>query len=119
VLGGHKALDHLTIFQVRFDDLINVCVVNVRVPNPLGINHRHRAARTPVKAAGLVHPNFAGARQTKGLDLGFATVKSGLCIVLGTARLIVFALIEAKKDVPLEIGWGLGSAHPAILGLLG
>jgi len=39
--------------------------------------------------------------------------------VLGTARLIVFALIEAKKDVPLEIGWGLGSAHPAILGLLG
>jgi hypothetical protein len=119
VLGGHKTLDHLTIFQVRFNDFVDVRVVDVRIPNPLGIDHRHRAARTSVKAAGLVHPNFAGARQAKGLDLGFAMVKSSLCVVLGTARLIVFALIEAKKDVPLEIGWGLVGTHPAILGLLG
>jgi hypothetical protein len=45
-------------------------------------------------------------------------VKSGLRVVLGATSLVVFAFIEAKKDVPLEIGWGLGSAHPAILGLL-
>jgi hypothetical protein len=54
-----------------------------------------------------------------GLDLGFAVVKSGLGVVLGATSFVVFAFIEAKKDVPLEIGRGLGSAHPAILGLLG
>jgi hypothetical protein len=54
-----------------------------------------------------------------GFDLGFAVVKRRLCVVLGTTGFVVFALIEAKKDVPLEIGWGLVGTHPAILGLLG
>ena len=43
-------------------------------------------------------------------------VKSVLGALLGTAGLVVFALVQAKKDVPLEVRAGVFVGHGRILG---
>jgi hypothetical protein len=43
-------------------------------------------------------------------------VKSGLGVVLRATGLVVFALVQAKKDMAFEIGAGGLGGHPAILG---
>jgi hypothetical protein len=43
-------------------------------------------------------------------------VKGGLSALLGTAGLVVFALVQAKKDVLLEVGAGIFNGHARILG---
>jgi hypothetical protein len=48
--------------------------------------------------------------------LGFAVVKGLLRALLGATRLVVFALIQAKEDVALEIGIGVFNGHGGILG---
>jgi hypothetical protein len=43
-------------------------------------------------------------------------VKGLLRALLGAAGLVVFALIQAKEDVALEIGAGVFNSHIRILG---
>jgi hypothetical protein len=43
-------------------------------------------------------------------------VKGGLGVVLCATGFVVFSLVQAKKDVALEIRAGGFGAHPAILG---
>jgi hypothetical protein len=92
---------------MRFNDFVNVTLIHIGVPNALWIHHGHGAARTTVQTPRLVHPNLAGAGQAQILDSGFAMVKRCLGVVLGAASLVVFSLVEAKKDVALEIGVGI------------
>ncbi len=39
-----QAFDNLAIFEVGFDDFINVVLVNIGVPDGFGVNHRNRPA---------------------------------------------------------------------------
>ena len=55
-----QALDDLAALQVRVDDLVDVALVDVGVPDALGIDDRDRAAGAAVEAAGLVDAHLAG-----------------------------------------------------------
>jgi len=112
--GQNQPFDHFAVFQVRFDNVFNVVVVDKTVPNAFGVNHRDRAASAAVKAAGAVDANAAFAHQTGLFDQLFTVVKAFAGVVLGAAVFAVFALIDAKKDVPFVVRfvsrrWGNGS----------
>lgn len=101
--GCQQALHHLTVFQVRLDNFINVAGIYIAVPNGFRINHRHWSGGATVKATCLVDPNLAGAIKSGGLDLGLAAVKGGHGSVTGAAGFPLFALIEAEKYMSLVV----------------
>ena len=105
-----QSLHHLAIFQVRFDDFVNILGIHIGVPNRFRVDHGDRTGAATVQTARLVHPDFAGPGQTGGFHLEFAAVKARLRLVVGTAFFAVFTLVEAKKDMPPVVGrgWGLG-----------
>ena len=115
--GQNQPFDHFAVFQVRFDNVLNVVVVDKTVPNAFGVNHRDRAAGAAVKAAGAVDANAAFAHQTGLFDQLFAVVKAFAGVVLGAAVFAIFALIDAKKDVAGVIGFGGGSGGRGDVGV--
>src|SRR5262245_391347 len=76
-----KPLDDLALLEMRVDDLVDVVLVDVRVPDRLRVHHRHRSARTAVQAAGLVDAHAARSGQLLGLHALLAVVERGLGIV--------------------------------------
>jgi hypothetical protein len=108
-----QPLDHLAVFQMRFDDIVNVVVVHKAVPHTLGVHHRHRAARAAVQTTRFVHADLPLAAQIGFFDQLFAAVKALLRMVLEAAVFTVFALVEAKKDVAFVIRFigGLFGSH--------
>jgi hypothetical protein len=99
-----QALHHLTVFQVGFDDFVDVLQVDVAVPHAFGLHHGHRPRSATVQATRLVHAHLARSVQAGGLDLLFAALEAGLSILAGTAGLTIGAGIQAKKDVALKVG---------------
>jgi hypothetical protein len=106
--GQNQPLDHFAVFQVRFDDVLNVVVVDKAVPHALGVNHRDGAASAAIQAAAAVDADAAFAHQTGLFDQFFAVVKAFAGVVLGAAVLAIFALIDAKKDVARVVRFGFG-----------
>ena len=78
-------------------------LVDVGVPDGLGVDHRHRAAGAAVQAARLVDAHAARPGQTRGLDARLAVVEAGLRVMLRAAGLAVVALVEAEEDVVLVV----------------
>src|SRR4029079_3368469 len=50
-----QALHHLAVLHVLLDDLVDVVLVDVRVPDAFRVHHGNRAALAAVHATGLVH----------------------------------------------------------------
>src|SRR6188508_527533 len=100
---GQQALHDLAVLQVRIDDLVDVVLVDVGVPDGLGIDHRHRPAGAAVEAPGLVHPDAARPGKLLLLDPRLAVVECLLGIVILAACLAVVALVEAEEDVALVV----------------
>src|SRR5688572_15618639 len=113
VRGCQQAFDHLPILEVRFDDLVDVVLVDIGVPDRFGVDHDHGPRGAAVEAAGLVDADLARTGQALRLHLCLAPVKRLLGMVLGTTGLTVLALVQAKEDVALVIG--IRVAHAAIL----
>src|SRR5207245_7462078 len=98
-----QALHRLALLQVRIDDLVDVVLVDVGVPDGVGVDHRHRTAGAAVQAACLVDAHLARAGQALGLDARLAVVEAGLRIVVGAAGLADVAAVQAEEDVPLVV----------------
>jgi hypothetical protein len=112
VVRQSQTLDHFAVLQMRFDDFIDVVIVDIGVPNRLGIHHQHRAAGTPVQATSLVDTHAIDAIDAELFDLGFAMFPSGLRLVIRATRFFIFPLVEAKKYVVFEVALG---CHAPIL----
>ena len=96
---NHKALDHLSILQVTFNNFIHIVVVHHRVPNTFWIHHRHGAACTAIQATRFIHARTTNAGKACSFNLRFAVVKRFLRTVVGAAILAVVSLIQAEKNV--------------------
>src|SRR4029078_5749733 len=83
------------------DDLVDIVLVHVGVPDLLGIDHDHRSLLATIQATRLIDAHLALAGELEGLDLRFCIVEHRLCIVVPTTGVAVFALIEAEKYMML------------------
>jgi hypothetical protein len=106
VVRQSQTLDHFAVLQMRFDDFINVVIVDIGVPNRLGIHHQHRPAGTPVQATGLVDTHAIDAVDTELFNLSFAMFPSGLRLMIRATRFLIFPLVQAKKYVVFEVALG-------------
>ena len=77
--------------------------IDIGVPNRFRVNHCHWPGSAAAQTASLVNADMARACQAGGFDLRFAAVKAFLGKVVGAAVLTGFALVQAKKDVPLVV----------------
>jgi hypothetical protein len=92
-----QALDHLALFQMAFNNFIDVVVVNKTVPSPLRVDHCNRATRAPVQAARFVHANLTGSGQAHLFDAGFAVVKGSLSALKRTTGFTIFSFVQAEE----------------------
>jgi hypothetical protein len=63
-----QAIYDAPLLQMFRNDLIEVLLVQVGVPNTFRIDHDHRPLATPVQATGAIDTHPALARQAQGLD---------------------------------------------------
>ena len=104
--GSSRRSTTWPLLQVRVDDLVDVVLVDVGVPDRFGVDHGHRAAGAAVQAAGLVDAHAARPGQALALDARLAVVEARLRSMLRAGVLAVVALVQAEEDVPLVITHG-------------
>jgi hypothetical protein len=105
-------LHRLTAHKVRLNNLVDISLVHVGVPNGFRVDHRNRPTRASIKTARLVDAYAAGAVQACRLHSGLAVIKGLLRTMLSAASLISLALIETKENVSFEVA----RRHEAIVG---
>src|SRR3990170_5000308 len=95
-----QAFDDAPVLQVLLDDLVDVGLVDVGVPDRVRVHHDARSFLAAVEAAGLVDPHLAFAGEAELLDAAFR-VGAQLRGALGvTGRPIAaVALVAAEKHV--------------------
>jgi hypothetical protein len=72
VIRQTQALNHFAVLQMGFDDLVNVVLIHIGVPNRFWINHHDWTACAAIQAAGLIDTNAAMAMDTQLFNAGFA-----------------------------------------------
>lgn len=111
-----QPLNELPIFQMGVHDFVYVLLVNVGVPNPLGINNQHWARRTAIEASSFIHAHLPCPGQSQRFHLLLTPFKGLLSAMLRTTGLAILALIKTKKDMSGVIAGKFG-LHGAILEL--
>src|SRR2546421_741530 len=82
-----ETLDDAPVHEVLVDDLVDVFLVDVRVPGALGIHHDAGALLAAVQAARRVDAHLAGAVHLQLLDALLGVLAHALRVVVGAARL--------------------------------
>jgi hypothetical protein len=103
-IGKHKALHRLPADDVRFDDLVHICLGDVSIPHPLGVNYDIRAVLTLIETTRLVGPHSAfepSLRQLLLEEFLQLRLAAGIATSPGISRR---PLVTAYKDVLLELG---------------
>ena len=113
VIGQHQTLNRLPALQMRFDDFIDVGLVDIGVPNRLWVDHHHGAAGTAIQTPRLVDTHATLAVESQGFDPGFAVLPRLLRSVVGATGFAAFALVQTKKHMVLVVGV---VCHAVILG---
>ena len=91
------------MLEVRFNDFVDVVLIDKGVPDRFRVNHGHWPGGAAVKATRLVDPDLARARQTCFFNLGLASVEGLLGTVTGATFFAAAALVETEEYVPLVI----------------
>jgi hypothetical protein len=69
-----------TIFQVLLDNLVDILLIHIRIPDVFGINHDYRSFVTAIKTASIVDAySLAFAIEFQRLDALLGIVAHGLC----------------------------------------
>ena len=98
---------------MRFDDFIDVGLVDIGVPNRLWVDHHHRATGTAIQTPCLVDTHAPLAMEPQGFDAGFAVFLCLLRGMIGATVFAAFALVQTKKHMVLVVGV---VCHAVILG---
>lgn len=99
-----QPFDHASIFEVLFNDLVNVFFIHIRVPDIFRINHNNRTFITTVKASRIVDPySLALAVESQRLDTLLGVIAYGLGTMIVTAHCSRFSLVDAEKNMPLVV----------------
>lgn len=99
----------MTLPQVLVDNLVDIHLVHVGVPNALGVNHHDRPFLATVHAACLVDADTALAIHAQRLDAFLGMVAHLLCGMVGATGAAILALVHAEKNMITVIGHGPGS----------
>jgi hypothetical protein len=92
-----QAIYDAPLLQMFRNDLIEVLLVQVGVPNTFRIDHDHRSLATPVQATGAIDTHPALARQAQGLDPIFDIGAQLRGAALLTALAAIVPFIGAEK----------------------
>ena len=100
--GGRRtlicaALDDATVLQMLVDDLVDVGLVDVRVPDLLRVDDDHRTLVTAVEAPCLVHAHLALAGEAQRLDAVLGVVAHLVGLVVLAAGLAGARWLQQKK----------------------
>src|SRR3954470_20114267 len=101
--GAHlhpEPLDDTAVLQVFFDDLVDVRLVDIGVPDRVGIDDDAGTFLAAVEAARLIDADLAFAREAELLDALLRVVADlgGALVVAADAAAV--ALVAAEKHVP-------------------
>ncbi|CAG9238348.1 hypothetical protein BCAR13_840140 [Paraburkholderia caribensis] len=101
-----QALDNLAVGEMRIDDLVDIALVDVRVPDAFRIHDDRRPFLAAVETPRLVDAHLAG---TGKAELFHAFLRVFLhflraAVRAARTRCARFALIQTEKDVILEEG---------------
>jgi len=99
-----QALDHSPVYQMFFDDFIDIFLIDIGVPDVIWVDHGDRSFAATIQATGDIHPDRAFAfGYTQFFGALFGVISHCLRIILLTTLGSVLAQIGAKKDVPLIV----------------
>jgi len=87
------------------DNLIDVFLINIGVPDVVGVNHGHGPLFTTVQTTCRIHSDttlFSSNIEFLGALLG--VISHGLSIMLLTTLAAIFSLVSTEKQVVLVIG---------------
>ena len=98
-----QPLNHLAQLEVRFNNFVDIVLINIGVPDRFGIDHSHRPRGAAIQATGFVDADLACTRQTRFFNLRLAAVKAFLGAVISATVLTAAALVQAKEYMPLVI----------------
>jgi hypothetical protein len=93
--------------QMFLDDLVDIFLINIAIPNTFRIHDDDGSFCAPVKAAGLIHTHPARAVEPLFLDTVLGIPTQPFRVVMSTT-VLVFALIHAKEQMVAIIGVGHG-----------
>src|SRR2546423_3974056 len=99
-----QPLDDAAVLQVLLDDLVDVGVVEVRVPDAFRIDHDARPLLAAIEAAGLVDADLAFAGETELLDAALGVIADLARPLVVAADAAVVALVAAEEDMLCVIG---------------
>ena len=98
-----KPFDNFALHEVRVDDLVDVVLIDVRVPDAFRIHHDTRPLVATVEAARLVDPDLAFTVQAHLLDPRLRMLLHFRCAMTAAAGSALFALVQAKEHVTLVV----------------
>ena len=81
------------------DDLVDVFLVDVGIPDFLGINDHHRTFVTAVQTSRHIDTHFARTIEREFLDFGFGVIAYFGGAMVVAAAFAVLALIAAEENV--------------------
>src|SRR5690606_35066783 len=99
--SDHQAADRLAAHEMGVDDLIDVALVEIGVPDAFRVHDKYRAFLATVQAPSLVDANLAGTCQAQFLDALFGMLLHRLRIAAGAAGTVCpgFALVQTEKHM--------------------
>src|SRR5262245_52210422 len=98
-----QTLDDASVLQMLGDDLVNVLLVDVGVPDGVGIDDHHRPLLAAVETSRLVDAHLARAGKLEALHAVLGVVAHLLRAAVGAALLAVGALVAAEEDMTLVV----------------
>jgi hypothetical protein len=95
-----QPLHYAPIFQMLFDDLVEIAFIHVGVPGAFGINHDDRTVVAAIHASGGVDTDVVLlVGNPEFLDLVLHVIARFLRAVIVAASAAVFALVGAEKNM--------------------
>lgn len=109
-----QALDDPSAQKVFVDDFVDVGGVHVVIPDPIGVNDRHRTLLAAVEAPGRVDPDAARPGDAGRLHAGLRVLAGLVGPVFLAARAPVGADVRAEEQVAAVVAQNRYSSWIAV-----
>ena len=105
-----QPFDDTPVFQMLFDDLVNIFFVHICVPDFFRIDNDNRAFVAAIEATRIVNPySPVLAVEPEGLDSLLGVITHGLSAMIVTAHGSRFTLVYTEKYMPQVVAHNMFS----------
>jgi len=112
-----QAFDNSAVEQVFLDDLVDIPLIHIGVPDAFGVNHDHGAFLATVQTPRRVYPHAAPAGDTQLFAAPFGMITHRQCVEALATGAAIGTLVGTEKDVIAIVVHGqkdTASARPCI-----